>query len=96
MAKRIQRRRKRGWRKPEGVVNCTRPSKWANPFRVGSPSTPNAQMAVAKFSSHLHCGLLDFTIADVKEELRGKDLMCWCGLDKPCHVDVLLEVANGK
>jgi hypothetical protein len=27
-------------------------------------------------------------------ELRGKDLMCWCPLDKPCHADVLLELAN--
>lgn len=27
-------------------------------------------------------------------ELRGKDLACWCPLDKPCHADVLLEVAN--
>lgn len=28
-------------------------------------------------------------------ELRGKDLCCWCGLDKKCHADVLLELANG-
>ena len=27
-------------------------------------------------------------------ELRGKDLMCWCPLDQPCHADVLLELAN--
>jgi hypothetical protein len=29
-------------------------------------------------------------------ELRGKDLMCWCALDKPCHADVLLELANAE
>lgn len=28
------------------------------------------------------------------EELRGKNLACWCALDKPCHGDVLLELAN--
>jgi hypothetical protein len=28
------------------------------------------------------------------DELRGKDLMCWCPLDQPCHADVLLEIAN--
>lgn len=28
------------------------------------------------------------------EELRGKDLACWCPLDQPCHADVLLEIAN--
>lgn len=26
--------------------------------------------------------------------LRGRDLVCWCPLDQPCHADVLLEVAN--
>ena len=26
--------------------------------------------------------------------LRGHDLVCWCPLDKPCHADVLLELAN--
>jgi hypothetical protein len=33
-------------------------------------------------------------IEDVRRELRGKDLMCWCPLDQPCHADVLLELAN--
>lgn len=27
-------------------------------------------------------------------ELRGKNLACWCPTDKPCHADVLLELAN--
>lgn len=26
--------------------------------------------------------------------LAGRNLMCWCALDKPCHGDVLLELAN--
>jgi hypothetical protein len=26
--------------------------------------------------------------------LRGKNLACWCGLNAPCHADVLLEIAN--
>ncbi len=26
--------------------------------------------------------------------LRGKDLACWCALDRPCHADALLEIAN--
>lgn len=28
------------------------------------------------------------------QQLRGKDLACWCPLDQPCHADVLLEIAN--
>lgn len=31
---RIQLRRVRGWRKPEGAVVVSRPSRWGNPFRV--------------------------------------------------------------
>lgn len=27
-------------------------------------------------------------------ELRGKNLACWCPLDKPCHADILLRLAN--
>jgi hypothetical protein len=29
-----------------------------------------------------------------REELRGKNLACFCAIDKPCHADVLLELAN--
>ena len=28
-------------------------------------------------------------------ELKGRDLACWCPLDQPCHADVLIELANG-
>lgn len=31
----------------------------------------------------------------VKHYLKGKNLACFCPLDKPCHADILLEVANG-
>ena len=34
------------------------------------------------------------TVKEVGEELRGKNLACWCPLDQPCHADVLLELAN--
>ena len=34
------------------------------------------------------------THAEIRAELRGKDLACWCPLDSPCHADVLLEIAN--
>lgn len=32
--------------------------------------------------------------ADIRRELAGLDLADWCPLDQPCHVDVLLELAN--
>lgn len=30
----------------------------------------------------------------VRRTLKGKDLVCWCS-PKPCHAEVLLEIANG-
>jgi hypothetical protein len=33
------------------------------------------------------------TLAEVRAELRGKNLACWCG-EGPCHAEVLLELAN--
>lgn len=27
-------------------------------------------------------------------ELKGKNLACFCSLDKPCHADILLKLAN--
>jgi len=32
--------------------------------------------------------------ADLVPLLQGHDLACYCPLDKPCHADVLLELAN--
>ncbi|MCH8479169.1 MAG: DUF4326 domain-containing protein [Wenzhouxiangella sp.] len=37
-----------------------------------------------------------FTIDQMKEELQGKNLACWCDLDHPCHVDVLMDVLYGN
>lgn len=34
MPQRIQRRRTKGWRMPEGAISIARPSRYGNPFRV--------------------------------------------------------------
>jgi len=31
---------------------------------------------------------------EIRAELGGRDLACWCPLDQPCHADVLLTIAN--
>jgi len=31
---------------------------------------------------------------NVRQELRSKNLACFCPLDKPCHADILLEISN--
>jgi uncharacterized protein DUF4326 len=107
---RIQRRRTKGWRKPEGAVVVSRPSKWGNPFRIGEPSLwanhapMDRQQAVEAYRYMI--ASVDHIVgerawspnpyfaAEVRGELRGRDLACWCPLDQPCHADVLLEIAN--
>lgn len=69
-----------------------RPSRWGNPFRVGVDGS-RAECA-DRYRRALVEGNLAFTTEDVRRELAGADLACWCPLEEPCHADVLLEVAN--
>lgn len=34
--RRIQLRRTKGWRKPDGVIVVARPTRWGNPFTIGA------------------------------------------------------------
>jgi len=42
------------------------------------------------------------TPEEIRAELKGHDLMCWCPLEDaeenrvPCHADILLAIAAGK
>ena len=74
-----------------------RPSKWGNPFVV-VPGRSRAA-AVDSYEQALLDGdesVLTITVADVRRELAGLDLACWCPLDEPCHGDVLLRLANSS
>jgi len=95
--RRIQRKRVKGWRMPEGAVYVGRPTKWGNPFEVDV----HGDAATCAF---LYCEWLAGRVEAprmvrrplVRElvELRGRDLVCWCPLDQWCHADFLLDVAN--
>ena len=100
MPKRLQRSRAKGWRMPVDAVYVGRPTKWGNPFRIALPADRAA--AVEKYRRWLagESGLgppaaEGRRIAESVGALRGKDLVCWCPLDQPCHADVLIELANG-
>ncbi|HEX7021427.1 MAG TPA: DUF4326 domain-containing protein [Trueperaceae bacterium] len=90
MPKRIQRKRTKGWRTPEGAIYVGRPSRWGNPFPLAGPF-PRAR-AVLAFRKLAARRLKQDP--NWLEPLRGKDLCCWCDLSEPCHADVLLELAN--
>lgn len=90
------------------AVNCARPSKWGNPHRVNQLSdNPQLDMmdaqhgvcftneaAVNRFKRHVKVGLPPFTRKQIRAELRGKNLACWCKPGQPCHCDILLKIAN--
>lgn len=71
------------------AIYIGRPSKWGNPFKVTKDCTRGR--AIEQFRLMV---LSDPEfIKTIKEELRGKNLVCHCS-PKPCHGDVLLEIAN--
>lgn len=122
MAKRIQRKRTKGWRMPENTVSVTRPGKYGNPFIVGHHYMRNVSSGTV-LGKFLYIEAYEgyqtktyTTIKTLKEavewyewylstyserqlqvlrnDLKGKNLACWCPLDKPCHADILLKYAN--
>jgi hypothetical protein len=106
---RIQRRRTAGWRMPEGAVYVGRPTVWGNSWKVGStgwtvlpgglinrePHPPlTREQAVESFRNAISADPAE--VAQIRAELGGRDLACWCGPDQACHGDVLLELANSE
>lgn len=104
--RRLQLSRKKGYKLPDGAVNCARPTKWGNPYIVGVSGTQldcvilhrfllDGQLTLAAPNPSIQT-LLDhrnFVLANI-ESLRGRDLACWCKPGTPCHVDTYLLLAN--
>lgn len=91
---------------PAGAVYVGRPTKWGNPFKVGRDGDVGYCLQLYR---QLAAGQLCLSLGPVSlltqrraraameqaiDELRGKDLACFCRLDAPCHADVLLDIAN--
>lgn len=86
---------------PENTVSVTRPGRWGNHFKVGIDGT--AVEVVEKFRNHVLQFWNTLIIVDdeqvtvgrnIKNQLKGKNLACFCKVGEPCHGDVLLELAN--
>ena len=92
---RVQRKRTKGWRMPEDTVYVGRGTKWGNPFKINDMHS--REDVVSIFEQMLLYGTDEQYPPnwEIIEELRGKNLACFCPLDKPCHADILLELANG-
>lgn len=58
-----------------------------------------AGFAVARHRAHLlspYSLVVPITVQEVRNELAGHDVACYCGLEDVCHGDTLLEVARGE
>ena len=85
---RIQLSRKKGFKLPPNTVVVSRPSKWGNPYPVDEYGREGA---IKQYRYLIEKYQLE---ANIKKELRGKNLACWCKPGQACHADILLEIAN--
>lgn len=108
---RVRRTRKAGVRGiPEGAVYVGRGpgSKWGNPFPAYDTTVRERETATLLFLNLLrgrdthpdpeHLAAYP-SLEEIRSELGGKDLACWCplpdeGEDDHCHASVLLLAAN--
>lgn len=91
---RVQLQRSPGWRKPPSAVSVARPHRYGNPHQVTADL--GAAAAVELYRQDLHAGRLPYDVEQIRAELAGRDLMCWCPPGQACHADVLLEIANSE
>lgn len=112
--KRIQRKRSKGWRKPENAIIIDRTSRYGNPFKVGQRYRYILALALMGFKDddlingifvkdnahavELYKRMINVFTAKARKEFfatfKGKDVVCFCKLDEPCHGDVILKEAN--
>lgn len=86
------------------AVAVARPSKWGNPHKVGEfynavnegDGSPTGRYRCESTAEAVQCfrEWVEHFVDDIREDLRGKNLACWCAPGAPCHADVLLELAN--
>lgn len=89
---------------PPNTVYVGRGSKWGNPFK-GKRAVP---LFISWLDYNFDLTPYKNELAFMPDEhyrdnllvnlhtLKGKNLCCWCAKDKPCHADVLLNIANKK
>lgn len=81
---------------PRNAVYVGRPTKWGNPYSHRAGTLAKFQVAsrdeaVEAYERNLLANPALMEAA--RQELRGKDLVCWCAPLR-CHADVLLRIAN--
>lgn len=76
---------------PADAVYIGRGSKYGNPFVMGTRHVPNRDTACDLYEQYIEAN--PERKQDFIEELRGKDLVCFCAPQR-CHGDYLIAIAN--
>jgi hypothetical protein len=85
-------KRSGGRRPPRDAILVARPTIYGNPFAIGVHG--DRDEVIEKYRDWIYSPAQAFLRAQIKRDLKGKDLICWCS-PLPCHADILLEIANG-
>mgnify|MGYP001563450323 CR=1 FL=1 len=82
---------------PKDAVYVGRPTIWGNPFShlpsVWATQVPTREDAITAYREWISSDAAAGLRAKAKDELRNRDLVCWCA-PRSCHGDVLLALAN--
>ena len=70
---------------PENTVYVGRPTKWGNPYSISAGRSHSLKFYRIWLEEKLE------EDPHFLDDLKDKNLACWCKLSQPCHVDVLLE-----
>lgn len=73
-----------------GAVYVGRPSQDGNPFSIGKHG--DREEVLRKYIDWLHDN--PTYVEEVRDRLKGKDLICWCVPDA-CHAEILRDLAAG-
>jgi hypothetical protein len=84
--RRMQRKRKKGWKMPPNTVYVGRATRWGNPYKVGPGMELSRSLEL--YREHLEREVKNGNLK--LDDLHGKNLACWCSLNKPCHADILI------
>ena len=91
---------------PTKVVHCKkapydtyvgRPSKWGNQFAAKDSKFDTVKCATTAEAVSRHEAWIRSRpdiMEEVKAELRGKVLGCWCDEGQPCHGRTLAQIAD--
>jgi hypothetical protein len=112
MPKRVQLQRVKGWRMPPNTRKVDRTTVFGNPFdsvrhgvtdavrshRLWLTGALTDEQIQAQYPALVakHLIARRRRVLASLPQLRGVNLACWCSPVRPCHVDLLLKLANER